>query len=148
MILIDANLLVYAANADAPQHATARGWLDGRLNGHARVGLPWASLLAFLRLTTNPRVFPRPLDMKAAWGQVEAWLACEPVWIPEPTPRHGAILSRLLAAPGVHANLIPDAHLAALAIGHGLELCSSDGDFARFAELKWTDPIAGQGAAA
>ena len=140
---MDANLLIYAANADAPQHSAAHHWLDGSLNGETRVGLPWASLLAFLRLTTNPRVFPRPLDMRTAWGRVEAWLACELAWIPEPTSRHPEILARLLAGPGVHANLVPDAHLAALAIEHGLELCSTDGDFARFADLRWVNPIAG-----
>lgn len=144
MILVDANLLIYAVNAAAPQHIAARSWLDARMNAASRVGLPWASLLAFLRLATNPRVFQRPLDMAAAWNQVDAWLGSGPAWVPAPTQRHGEILARLLAAPGVHGNLVPDAHLAALAIEHGLELHSTDGDFARFAELKWCNPLAVQ----
>ncbi len=141
MILADANLLIYAVNADAPQHAAARRWLDESLNGTARVGLPWSSLLAFLRLVTNPRIFRRPITMADAWGQVDAWLGSGPAWVPAPTPRHAEVLARLLAAPGVHGNLVPDAHLAALAIEHGLELNSTDGDFARFAGLKWRNPL-------
>jgi predicted nucleic acid-binding protein len=78
----------------------------------------------------------------AAWNQVDAWLNSGPAWVPGPTPRHAEILARLLATPGVHGNLVPDAHLAALAIEHGLELNSTDGDFARFAGLKWCNPLA------
>lgn len=139
---MDANLLIYAVNSGVPRHAKARRWLDAQINGPARVGLPWASLLAFLRLVSNPRVFQRPLGIAEAWNQVDAWLSSGPVWIPEPTQRHAEILARLLAVPGVHGNLVPDAHLAALAIEHGLELNSTDGDFARFAGLKWRNPLA------
>jgi toxin-antitoxin system PIN domain toxin len=144
LILVDANLLIYAVNAAAPQHVAARSWLDARMNSAARVGLPWASLLAFLRLVTNPRIFQRPLGMASAWDQVDAWLHAGPAWVPAPTQRHAEILAQLLMAPGVHGNLIPDAHLAALAIEHGLELNSTDGDFARFAGLKWRNPLAPQ----
>jgi hypothetical protein len=142
LILVDANLLIYAVNAAASQHVAARAWLDARMNGLARVGLPWTSLLAFLRLVTNPRVFQRPLSTADAWKQVDAWLGSGPAWVPAPTERHAEILARLLSAPGVHGNLVPDAHLAALAIEHGLELNSTDGDFARFAGLKWRNPLA------
>lgn len=142
MILVDANLLIYAVNAAAPQHVAARSWLDARMNGLARVGLPWTSLLAFLRLVTNPRVFHRPLSMADAWKQVDAWLGSGPAWVPAPTERHAQILARLLSAPSIYGNLVPDAHLAALAIEHGLELNSTDGDFARFAGLKWRNPLA------
>ena len=141
MILVDANLLIYASVDALPQHERARDWLDERLNGPAPVGLPWASLLGFLRVTTNPRVFDRPATMSDAWRQVLAWLGCDCVWIPEPENRHREILGELLEAPGVHANLVPDAHLAAIAIEHGLILCSSDGDFARFAGLRWENPL-------
>jgi uncharacterized protein len=142
MILVDANILVYAYAQGMPQHEAARSWLDERLNGAARVGLPWESLIGFVRLVTNPRVFERPAAVRAAWGQVSEWLDVESAWIPQPTPQHRAILDRLLSAAGQGANLIPDAHLAAIAIGHGLELCSSDGDFARFSELRWANPLA------
>ena len=141
MILVDANVLIYASVDSFRQHERARHWLDERLNGAPPIGLPWASLLGFLRVTTNPRVFGRPMAVADAWRQVLAWLGCEPAWIPQPTERHREILGDLLAAPGVQANLVPDAHLAALAIEHGLILCSTDGDFARFSGLRWEDPI-------
>jgi len=142
VILIDANILVYAHIETASRHETARHWLDAQLNGTARVGLPWGSLLAFLRVATNPRVFPRPVPMSIAALQVSEWLSAEPVWVPQPTERHAGILSDLLALPGMHGNLVPDAHLAALAIEHGLILCSTDGDFARFPKIRWQNPLA------
>ena len=141
MILVDANLLVYAHVASFQQHERARNWLDDRLNGRASVGLPWPSLLAFLRLVTNPRVFERPEPTAQAWAQVQAWLSCEPTWIPQPGERHSEILGELLGLPGVQANLIPDAHLAALALEHGLTVCSTDSDFARFPRVGWTNPL-------
>jgi toxin-antitoxin system PIN domain toxin len=142
VILVDANLLIYACSNNFAQHPVAREWFDQQINGVARVGLPWASLLAFLRVTTNPRIFPRPLPMTKAWEQVSAWLACGTVWTPAPTERYAGVLATLLAQPGVHGNLVPDAHLAALAIEHGLTLCSADGDFARFSSLRWHNPLA------
>ena len=142
MILIDANLLIYAHVSTFSQHERARNWLDNQLNGVAPVGLPWPSLLAFLRLVTNPRLFDSPASITDAWEQVIAWLNCDPSWIPEPTERHSQILGDLLADAGVHANLVPDAHLAALAIEHGLILCSTDGDFGRFPGLRWQNPLA------
>jgi toxin-antitoxin system PIN domain toxin len=141
VILVDANILIYASNRDAERHEAARQWLDERLSGTAAVGLPWPSLLAFLRLTTNPRIFERPLSMAAAWKQIAAWLAAEPAWIPQPTDRHTDMLAPLLEQPGIRGNLVPNAHLAALAIEHGLTLCSTDGDFARFKDLSWIDPL-------
>jgi toxin-antitoxin system PIN domain toxin len=142
VILVDANILIYSHVESFAQHKAAREWLDQQLNGSTRVGLPWDSLLAFLRLVTNPRVFERPEPMVDAWNQVRAWLACETAWIPQPTERHADLLTELLSLPGVQANLVPDAHLAALALEHGLTLCSTDGDFARFSELRWLNPIA------
>jgi toxin-antitoxin system PIN domain toxin len=142
LILVDANLLVYAHVSSLSQHLAARDWLDERLQGPGRVGIPWPSLLAFLLLVTNPRVFGRPETMSDAWGQAAAWLSCETVWLPQPTPQHAEVLRKLLLTPGVHANLVPDAHLAALAIEHGLTLCSADGDFARFNGLRWLNPLA------
>ena len=141
MILVDANLLVYAANRGAPEHDTARAWLDDRLNGTVRIGLPWASLLAFVRLVSNPAVVRHPVSPGAAWTQIEEWLACDCVWTPEPTSRHADVLGALLHLPLMTSRLVPDADLAALAIEHGLTLCSSDGDFARFPGLKWENPL-------
>jgi toxin-antitoxin system PIN domain toxin len=143
VILVDANLLVYAHVRSFPQHARAREWLDSQLSRAAPVGLPWPSLLGFLRIVTNPRVFQQPEPMSEAWRQVSAWLGVEVAWIPQPTERHGDVLGALLRAAGIQANLVPDAHLAALAIEHGLLLCSADGDFARFPDLRWLNPLSG-----
>jgi toxin-antitoxin system PIN domain toxin len=141
MILVDANLLVYARVADFPQHGAAHAWLDSRLNGPTGVGLPWASLLAFVRLVSNPRVFRSPMPLLEAWRQVEEWLDCPASWTPEPTERHREVLGPLMEQVGGRANLVPDAHLAALAMEYGLILCSTDGDFARFAGLRWENPL-------
>lgn len=145
MILVDANLLVYAHVSSMEQHEGALEWLDHQLNGSARVGLPWASLLAFVRLVTNPRIFERTESISAAWRQVEDWLGCDTVWIPQPTERHATVLGSLLVSNKITSNLVPDTHLAALAIEHGLTLCSTDGDFARFEALQWIDPLRIQG---
>ena len=141
MILVDANILIYSHVKSFAQHEPARRWLDQQLSGSTRVGLPWASLLAFLRLVTNPRVFEQPESMVDAWRQLRQWLACESVWIPHPSERHADLLEQLLALPGLHANLVPDAHMAALALEHGLTLYSTDGDFARFPKLRWLNPL-------
>jgi uncharacterized protein len=140
VILLDTNLLVYAHVAQFPQHERARVWLDDRLNGSLPVGFPWPTLVAFLRLVTNPRIFERPESVGRAWGQVARWLDSAVAWIPQPTEKHRAVLGSLLASGA--GNLVPDAHLAALAIEHGLVLCSSDSDFARFPNLRWDNPLA------
>ncbi len=141
MILIDVNILIYATFHTFTGHSVVREWLDQQLNGSARVGLPWATLLGFLRIATNARMLERPLTMGLAWEQATGWLASDSVWVPQPTERHGEVLGELLALPGVHGNLVPDAHLAALAIEHGLILCSTDGDFGRFPRLRWLNPL-------
>jgi toxin-antitoxin system PIN domain toxin len=142
VILLDANLLLYAVNRAAPEHERARAWLDDRLNGTVPLGLPWPSLLAFVRLATNPLVVRHPVAAAEAWRQVEEWLECEPAWTPLPGDGHRAIIGGFLRAPWMTSRLVPDAHLAALAIEHGLTLQSSDGDFARFPGLKWENPLA------
>ena len=142
MILVDANLLVYSCVTSVPQHQLAKQWLDERLNGAAPVGLPWSSLLGFLRLTTNPRIFDPPIAPGDAWSVVEYWIDCAPVWIPQPAERYRAVLGGLYEHVAPQGNIVPDAHLAALAIEHGLTLCSTDGHFARFPELRWENPLA------
>ena len=141
MILIDANLLIYAHVNNFPQHFAAKSWLDQCLNASAPVGLPWPSLLGFLRIVTNPRIFDQPESTKDAWKQIKEWLDCPSAWIPRPEERHVEILEGLLVELNITANLVPDAHLAALAIEHGLILCSTDGDFGRFPNLKWENPL-------
>lgn len=141
MILVDANLLVYAHVASFGQHGRARAWLDARLAGATPVGLPWESLLAFVRLVSNPRIFERPESVEKAWRQARAWLACPVAWVPVATDRHEELLDALLRVGGIRANHLPDAHLAVLAMEHGLTLCSTDGDFARFGGLRWENPL-------
>jgi toxin-antitoxin system PIN domain toxin len=139
VILVDANLLIYASAPETAQHAAAKDWLDGCLNGPSRVGLPWPSLLAFMRIVSNPRLF-EGASLAHARTQVQAWLELPNTWVPAPTEEHARILDELLENERSH-RLVPDAHLAALALEHGLILCSSDGDFARFGALRWENPL-------
>jgi uncharacterized protein len=140
-MLVDANLLLFAVDESSPFHAAARDWLTQRLNGSRRVGLPWQSLVSFLRIATHPRASDRPLTPRQAWGHVADWLACEVAWVPEPGDGYADILGRLLARYDVRGNLVPDAQLAALAVEHGLAVCSADTDFARFTEVRWENPL-------
>jgi toxin-antitoxin system PIN domain toxin len=141
-MLLDANLLLYAVDERSPQHARAKAWLVSAMNGDRRVGLPWQSLAAFIRIATNPRASERPLAPSAAWQIVEDWLACPTAWVPLPTPQHGHVLGALIRRYDLRGNLITDARLAALAIERGLTVYSADTDFARFSELSWVNPIA------
>jgi toxin-antitoxin system PIN domain toxin len=142
MILLDANILIYAVNADAPSNRKAKTWLESVLSGQETVGFPWNVLLAFLRLTTRPGLFRQPLPTEKAFDLVASWLDQPSATIVHPGPRHLAVLRELLLPLGTGGNLTSDAHLAAMAIEHGAELCSSDTDFARFSGLKWRNPLA------
>jgi hypothetical protein len=141
-MLLDANLLLYAVHERSSLHVPARAWLTEQLNGTRRVALPWQSLAAFLRISTHPRAFERPLDAKTAWEQVEDWLAAPAAWVPEAGPEYPALLGELLVRHEVRGNLVPDAQLAALALEHGLTVYSADTDFARFTEIRWENPLA------
>ncbi|MFZ0995635.1 MAG: type II toxin-antitoxin system VapC family toxin [Candidatus Dormiibacterota bacterium] len=141
-MLLDANLLLYAVDEESRWHQRARDWLEQTLSGPSRVGLPWPTLIAFLRIVSHPRALRSPLRPEAAWGFVRDWLDCETAFIPTPTPRHPGILEALIKAHDLRGNLIPDAHLAALAIEYGLPVASCDTDFARFREVRWIDPLA------
>lgn len=142
-MLLDANLLLYALNRSADQHDAATAWLTEQLNGPRRVGLPWQSLGAVLRIATHPRAFARPLSSAAAWRQVSDWLDAPAAWVPEPGPSFASLLQELVIRHDVRGNLVPDAMLAALAIEHGVTLYSADTDFARFDALRWVNPLAG-----
>ncbi|MCP5156054.1 MAG: type II toxin-antitoxin system VapC family toxin [Ectothiorhodospiraceae bacterium] len=142
MILVDANLLLYAVNADLPRHAAARAWLERTLSGAEAVGIPWVVLLAFVRIGTNPRVFPHPLAIEEATAYVDGWLAQPTVVTVAPGRNHWTILRGLLHQCGASANLTTDAHIAALAIEHGCEVYSTDNDFKRFPGITHVDPIA------
>lgn len=141
MKLIDANLLIYAANDKAPHHDAARRWIGAALSASETVALPWAVLLAFVRIVTNPRVLDPALGARAAVRYVDQWLALPTVTTPGPTRRHTAVLADLLERTGIGGSLVSDAHLAALAIEHGATLYSCDNDFARFPGLAWRNPL-------
>lgn len=142
MILVDANLLLYAYDTGSPVHQAARRWWESLLSGHELVRLAWATVLAFLRIGTHPRVFTAPLSIEEATGHVSSWLEQTSVGVLEPGERHWEILAELLARTQASGNLATDAHLAALAIEHGAVLHSTDQDFRRFAGLAWRDPLA------
>lgn len=141
MTLVDANLLVYAHVSGDQRHERARIWLDEQLAGTARVGLPWPTTLAFIRLVTNPRIYSAPSTITRAWTQVGRWLDAPVAWIPQPTRRHRDHLQEFMAVGGLRANDVPDAHLAALCREHGLRLATTDTGFSRFPGLPWFDPL-------
>lgn len=141
-MIIDANILLYACNTKAPEHARVREWFESALNGPTQIALPWQSITAFLRLSTSPRSYPAPLTSARAVAQVNEWLAAPTIWIPTEGPRHVEILARLLERHGITGPLVMDAKLAALAVENGVEMVSTDGDFARFSEIRWRNPLA------
>jgi toxin-antitoxin system PIN domain toxin len=140
VLVVDANVLLYAVNASSPQSEPSRRWLDAALDGGATVGFAWTVLLAFLRLSTHPAVFPRPLAGDVALGIARDWLGRATATTLEPTARHLDVLSELLAPLGSAGNLVADAHLAALAIEHRAELVSYDRDFERFPGIRRREP--------
>jgi toxin-antitoxin system PIN domain toxin len=138
--LVDANVLLHAVNASSPQHDLARRWLDASLTGTETVGFAWTVLLAFLRVSTHPAVFPQPLTIEQATGAERDWLAQPTAVLVDPTRRHLDLVTGLLASAGTAGNLVSDAHLAALAIEHDAVLVSFDTDFGRFDGLRWERP--------
>ena len=141
MKLVDANLLLYAVDETSTHHERARRWLEDALSSAETIAFAWSALLAFLRLSTNARVFHRPLELEQALDLVDSWLDQPCAVVVHPGVRHPALLRELLAPLGGAGNLVADAHLAALAVEHGAELCSADNDFARFSAVRWTNPF-------
>lgn len=142
MRLVDANVLLYAVNEGTPQHDASVRWLDEALDGADNVGFSWNALLAFVRIVTNPRIMPRPLTAAEAMGQVHEWLAAPSAHVLHPGERHAMILEELLVATGSAANLVNDAHLAALAIEHRAGVVTFDVDFERFGDVRAERPDA------
>jgi uncharacterized protein len=141
-VIVDANVLLYAVDEASPFHERARTWLDDRLGGDVRIGLPWQSLAVFQRIATRSRVLTEPLAPGQAWAVVEAWLDAPSAWIPVETEGHREVLGGLINRYQVAGNLVTDARLAALAIEHGVPVASADTDFARFTEVQWINPLA------
>jgi toxin-antitoxin system PIN domain toxin len=138
--LVDANVLLYAVNADADAHERSRRWLDDALSGGDTVAFSWVALLAFLRLSTKVELFPAPLSIDEAMDRVDAWLAAPSAVVVEPTIRHAAIVRDLLRVVGMGGNLVNDAHLAALSLEHRCGIVSFDNDFSRFPGIEWSLP--------
>lgn len=132
MLLVDANVLLYAVNEPSRNHVAARDWLAGALDGGEALAFAWTVALAFLRLSTHPSVFPNPLKADQATEVLGLWLMSPAAVLVEPTQRHLPLLRGLLAGAGTAGNLVSDAHLAALALEHGATVVSYDRDFARF----------------
>jgi uncharacterized protein len=140
MILPDVNVLVHAHNADSAVHEKARRWWDGCLSGSEGVGLAWATMLGFIRITTNRKVVARPLAVRDVMARLEGWLALPHVHVAQPSETHFAGLRGQLEHLGAAGNLTTDAHLAVLAMERGYVLYSTDADFARFGGLRWVNP--------
>jgi toxin-antitoxin system PIN domain toxin len=140
VIIPDVNILVYAYNKDAKQHAAARRWWEDTLAQPQPVGLPWVTILGFIRISTQRRIIDRPMFARDAIARVRSWLELPNVEIISPGDRHGEILFRLIEEMGTAGDLTTDAHLAALAIEHRAQLVSTDTDFARFRGLRWFNP--------
>ena len=139
--MVDANILLYSRDSSSAQHEAARSWLEETLNGEPDVRVGLISLLAFLRLSTDPRVFSRPLETSAAIATIAEWLSLPNVTVAEPTDRHWPLLDELATKGKARGPLLMDAHLAALAVEYGATLATSDRDFARFPGLRWVDPL-------
>lgn len=140
MRIVDANVLLYAVNADAPHHEASKRWLDRALGGGDTVGLSWVALLAFVRLATKEGLFPQPLTIDDAMEQVDEWLAAPGGRAVAPGPEHARALLRALRDVGRGGNLVNDAHLVALALEHRADIVSYDNDFSRFEGVKWRTP--------
>lgn len=141
MKLLDTSVLIHAYDPDFQRHQQSRNWLEKAFSDPEKVGLAWVAILAFLRISTNPRAFRRPFSVEEATRIVSEWLDRPNAVVLEPGQRHWAILSELLSAARARADLVTDAHLASLAIEHGAVLCTDDRDFARFPGLKTLDPL-------
>lgn len=141
MKLPDVNLLLYAIDETAVLHQPARAWVEETLSGSETVAFAWVVLLAFVRLATRAAIFEAPLTSDEALDLVTSWLDQPSATVIHPTDRHASVLRGLLNQVGTAGNLTTDAHLAALAIEHGAQLCSCDADFSRFPGLRWIDPL-------
>lgn len=141
MILVDANLLIYAINSDSPNHGAARRWLEEILSGSTRVGFAWIVIMAFLRITTRPGILQKPLSPEDALSYVDSWLEQPFAELIGPGKNHWPVFRNLILAAGTAGNLTSDAHLAALAIEHGGVVYSTDNDFKRFPNIVQVNPL-------
>lgn len=142
MILVDANLVIYAYHSGHPGHGAARSWLEASIGGSEPVGFAVVTLLAFLRISTDARIHHEPLSTATAIGIIRSWLDHPNVHLVSPTEAHWSTLQEVSARGQARGPLLMDAHLAALAIEHGATLATTDRDFSRFPGLRTIDPLA------
>jgi uncharacterized protein len=141
-VILDANVLLYAVDSESAHHDRAAQWLTAALDGDRRIGFPWQTIGAFLRIATHPRIASRPLTAAAAQDYVDAWLDVSVSWVPPAGERTAQVYAELARRHHVTGNLVPDAQLAALALEQGVAVVSADSDFARFPEVAWLNPVA------
>jgi hypothetical protein len=144
MTLVDANLLLYAYDRDSSQHTAARDWLEAELSSGRPVRFALVTLLAFVRIASDRRVFVRPLAADEACGIVSSWLALPAVRVVTPGSRSWSILGGLCGDGQVSGAHVMDAHLAALAVEHGLIVATTDRDFLRFPGVEVVNPLASE----
>ena len=141
MIVVDLNILLYAINPTFEHHAKIKKWWETSMNGNEPIGLAWIVLLGFMRISTNPRIFPNPLSTETAIRKIDIWLNHHNTQLMHESENHWSILRELLNDTGAAGNLVTDAYLAALSISNGAKLVSCDNDFARFPKLRWQNPL-------
>ena len=141
MTILDANILIYAYNEDAPQRRAAAEWIEQLFNGPEMIGLPWTTIWAFLRISTNARAWPKPISVDDAFAAIQDWLGRPNVAIIQPGARHAELLEKLVREGNASGPLVSDAALAALAMENGAALASTDRDFSRFPGLRWINPL-------
>ena len=142
-MLLDANVLLYSVDRSSRFHEPCAAWVSDAFAGSRRIGLPWQTIGAFLRIATHPRVFARPLSPDQAWATVEHWLRAPICWVPATSRDTARILGELVSDLDLRGNLVTDAQLAALAIEHGVAVVSADTGFARFPSVRWINPLTG-----
>jgi toxin-antitoxin system PIN domain toxin len=140
VILVDANVLLYAYDPRSEHHERCRSWVEKSFSGEEPVCIAWVTLLAFIRISTNPRIFEAPLGAAEAIAIVSSWLARPAVSVLEAGEQCWAILRTLLVEAQVTGPLVMDAFLAALALENGATLVTTDRDFLRFPKIRLADP--------
>lgn len=143
MIIPDVNVLIHAMDVDSRHHQRAWEWWSASLVGSEYIGLSWSVLTAYVRLTTHPRIMGSPVEASRACDDVRSWLSLPTTMVVTPGPEHMHVLAGLLSSAGGGGDLVPDAHLAALAVENGGTVYSQDADFARFSDVRWINPLAG-----
>lgn len=141
-MIVDTNILLYSRNVADPRHDAVSSWFSNAMAGPTRIGFPWLALVGFVRISTQARIFAAPLSPEQAWEQVDNWLTSPGAWVARETDEHARVMGDLITRYSLAGPIVSDAHLAALAIEHGVALVSTDGDFARFTELRWINPLA------